>query len=333
LSPTIDVSGQLEDGKFFKFCLTREIGSVKELSESTNRAWEDFNDSQSETPPSDFTTQFRYLVEDDAVDAVAEGLEMLKRCAPFVIVFNQEFFKIDITTPDKKVSFKVVKSRHLQEDGLQEITVNEIFTKILVATSGDLSPISEFVQDLEDDEDLLPHLAERRKQRQIGRENHHLGQQVEESVKDLLEDNDFAVCRTGTGSDYRISIGKEGQSWLVEVKATRDQGVRMTAIQAKTAVEQGEKFLLCVVPVESEESEPELDIVRENMRFVENIGPLVDELCRDLNGFEELRDEITANESSGVRLEIEAGAAGVRVASSVWEEDGFRLEDLAEHLK
>ena len=210
---------------------------------------------------------------------------------------------------------------------------NEIFTKILVATSGDLSPISEFVQDLEDDEDLLPHLAERRKQRQIGRENHHLGQQVEEWVKELLEDNGFAVCRTGTGSDYKISIDKDGQSWLVEVKATRDQRVRMTAIQAKTAVEQGEKFLLCVVPVESGEPEPELDTVRDNMRFVENIGPRVDQLCSDLNGFEELRDEITANEFSGVRLEVEAGAAGVRVASSVWEKDGFRLEDLAEHLK
>ena len=69
------------------------------------------------------------------------------------------------------------------------------------------------------------------------------------------------------------------------------------------------------------------------MRFVENIDPRVDQLCSDLNGLEELRDEITANEFSGVRLEVETGAAGVRVASSVWEKDGFRLKDLAEHLK
>ena len=125
LSPTIDVSGQLEDGKFFKFCLAREIRSVKELSELMDRAWENFNDSQSETPPSDFTTQFRYPVADDAVDAVTEGLEMLKRCAPFVIVFNQEFSEIDITTSDEKISFRLVEPPHLQEDGLQEFTVEE----------------------------------------------------------------------------------------------------------------------------------------------------------------------------------------------------------------
>ena len=90
-----------------------------------DRAWENFNDSQSEILPGDFTTQFRYPVADDAVDAVTEGLEMLKQCAPFVIVFNQEFSRIDITTSDEKVSFKVVKSRHLQENELQEITVEE----------------------------------------------------------------------------------------------------------------------------------------------------------------------------------------------------------------
>ena len=127
---------------------------------------------------------------------------------------------------------------------------NEIFTKILVATRGDLSQISEFVQDLEEDENLFSHLAERRESRRIVHENQSLGQQVERLVKELLEDKGFAVCRTGTGSDYEISIDKGCQSWLIEVKATRDQVVRMSDIQAKTAVEQGNRFLLCVVPVD-----------------------------------------------------------------------------------
>ena len=210
---------------------------------------------------------------------------------------------------------------------------NEIFTKILVATSGDLSQISEFVQDLEEDENLLPHLAERREKRRVVNENQRLGQQVEGLVKEILEDRGFIVCRTGTGSDYEISIDKGGQRWLIEVKATRDQAVRMTDIQAKTSVEQGERFLLCVVPVEPEDPDPELDTVRANMQFVKNIGPRVKQLCNDLDGLEELRDVITADESSGVKLEVVSGAARIRVASSVWEGDGFRLEDLTEHLE
>lgn len=210
---------------------------------------------------------------------------------------------------------------------------NEIFTKILVATSGDLSQISEFVQDLEEDENLLSHLEERREIRRLVHENQCLGQQVESLVKELLEDKGFTVCRTGTGSDYEISIDKDDRRWLIEVKATRDQVVRMSDIQAKTSVEQGERFLLCVVPVEPGDPDPGPDIVQANMKFIENIGPRVDQLCNNLDGLKELRDEITADESSGVKLEVVSGAARIRVASSVWEGEGFRLEDLAEHLK
>ena len=210
---------------------------------------------------------------------------------------------------------------------------NEIFTKILVATSGDLSQISEFVQDLEEDENLLSHLEERREIRRLVYENQCLGQQVESLVKALLEDKGFTVCRTGTGSDYEISIDKDDRRWLIEVKATRDQVVRMSDIQAKTAVEQGKRFLLCVVPVEPGDPDPGPDIVQANMKFIENIGPRVDQLCNNLDGLKELRDKITADESSGVKLEVVSGAARVRVASSVWEGEGFRLEDLAEHLK
>ena len=210
---------------------------------------------------------------------------------------------------------------------------NEIFTKILVATSGDLSQISEFVQDLEEDENLLSHLEERREIRRLVHENQYLGQQVESLVKELLEDKGFTVCRTGTGSDYEISIDKDDRRWLVEVKATRDQVVRMSDTQAKTAVEQGNRFLLCVVSVEPGDPDPRPDIVQANMKFVKNIGPRVDQLCNNLDGLKELRDEITADESSGVKLEVVSGAARIRVASSVWEGEGFRLEDLAEHLK
>ena len=64
----------------------------------------------------------------------------------------------------------------------------------------------------------------------------------------------------------------------------------MSDIQAKTAVEQGKRFLLCVVPVKPEDLDPELDTVRANMQFVKNIGPRVKQLCNDLDGLEELRD-------------------------------------------
>ena len=108
--------------------------------------------------------------------------------------------------------------------------------------------------------------------------------------------------------------------------------VRMTSKQAETASKRGNSFLLCVVPVEYGDFEPELDTVRDNMRFVENIGDRVRPLCNDLNDLEWWRSDITTKDSSGVQLEVKAGTARICVASSVWENDGFPLKDLAKRL-
>ena len=213
---------------------------------------------------------------------------------------------------------------------------------LMAATGGNVVPIREFAEDLENDSDLLSHLAERREQRLRVHENQALGANVENLVKANLEGAGFSVHRTGVGSDFKIAaelgdvanlqLTSGERSWLVEVKSTRDQRVRMTDTQAKTAVEEGDRFLLCVVPVEPGSNSPEVADVQANMRFVADIGTRVDSLCNNLGEFEELRYDITADELSGVQLEIASGPARVRVASSVWENDGFPLEDLAGRL-
>ena len=70
---------------------------------------------------------------------------------------------------------------------------------------------------------------------------------------------------------------------------------------------------------------------RVNMRFV-NIGSRLEALCDNLGEFENRRHKITADEGAGVQLEIATAPARVRIASSVWENDGFGLEDLTERL-
>ena len=108
--------------------------------------------------------------------------------------------------------------------------------------------------------------------------------------------------------------------------------VRLSSTQAKTAVKatrdqknKKERFLLCVVPVGPGNIDPELDTVRANMRFIKNIGPRVAQMCNGLDKLEKLRGKIIADESSGVQLEVVSGTARIRVANSVWENDGFPL--------
>ena len=162
-----------------------------------------------------------------------------------------------------------------------------------------------------------------REQRRRTQNIQDLGFSVESLVRESLELAGFSVRRTGIGSDFEIArelgdvanleLTKNEQSWLVEVKATREQKVvRMSDTQARTAANENDRFLLCVVPVESESATLELDDVRANMQFVADVGARVTSLCDDLGEFEELRDDITAGASSGVQLEIAPGPARVR---------------------
>ena len=205
-----------------------------------------------------------------------------------------------------------------------------------------LNSIRTVVQDLQDDEKLLDYLGERREQRRRVHENQSLGGHVENLVRISLERSGFAVRRTGRGSDYEISAELDdvaklevilgSRTWLMEVKSTRDGRVRMTDTQAKTAAAKGGGYLLCVVPVDTRSTLPELDDVRAAMRFVQNVGSRLQQLCADLGDFEERRNEITSDASEGVQLEIAAGAVRVRVDRSVWEDDGFLLDELPERL-
>ena len=72
--------------------------------------------------------------------------------------------------------------------------------------------------------------------------------------------------------------------------------------------------------------------VRTNIRFVRDIGTRVVSLCNDLGELEKRRDKIVADKSSGVQLQIDPVTGRIRVARTVWENDGFGIEELAERL-
>ena len=223
--------------------------------------------------------------------------------------------------------------------------MDDQLTHLMTATEGDLGNVLGFVDDLDNDDQLLDHLTERRKRRQMVNENRKLGEYVEDLVKESLEREGFIVCRTGTGSDFKIEyessepddvtnleLSLADRTWLVEVKATRHSDVRMTPTQACTAVDRREEFLLCVVPVEPKDPDPDVDDVRGSMRFVPNIGSSLERLCKELDGLEGLREDIVAEGTDGVRLEVASGAARFRVSATVWSK-GLQLSDLASQLK
>ena len=223
-------------------------------------------------------------------------------------------------------------------------------TDILVSTDGDLKPVQDFVTDLKDDPNLPQHLEKRRERIKTVKENQELGKQVERLVRESIESEGFTVKRTGKGSDFEIRFDTDGddddgdlmtlevsrneQSWLVEVKATRNLNVRMSQVQITEAVDKSNRFLLCVVPVDKEGLLLEIEDVRSEMRFVQDIGTRtkLKAFCEDLNELDELRKgAIVEDTDDDLKLDIRPGSAHVLVKHSLWSE-GFQIDNLASNL-
>ena len=232
----------------------------------------------------------------------------------------------------------------LASDDEERTALDDALTNILDSTGGDIGQLEhgmQFMKDLKDNPELPNELAELRMRKRQMDGIRRLGGHVEDLVRQCLEHEGFDVCRTGKGSDFkieyndiiRLELAKSDSKWLVEVKATQGSDVRMSGVQADKAVEQGDGFLLCVVPYEVDLPDLELASVRASMTFVQNLGPRVRAICSDLDQLEGLRKDIVVDDNSGIQLEVDNGNPRVRVSAEIWETDGFALSELLDKLQ
>ena len=192
------------------------------------------------------------------------------------------------------------------------------------------------------DKSVLKDFEENEAKRRTIDENREVGKQVEESVEQILKEEfpekKFNVKSVREGADFEIvelEVTQDDKTLWIEVKSTQNesdsQEVKMSSLQAQKAREEKENFLLCVVPI-SDSTKTDTETVKEKMRFVANIGDKVASLCDGLDKLETTLKEITADKTSDVTLDVEKTKAGILVKKSLWEKDGFRLEELAEYL-
>ena len=242
---------------------------------------------------------------------------------------------MDLDLPDLKLKYLMAGNAEKRDDLYKSMElVQQLPAEIL-------DQMCSIVSDSNEDENLIEDFKALIKDKHILRENQRFGQQVEDLVERNLKDNSFSVSRTGRGSDFEIStedlitlnIGRGNQSWLVEVKATRTGTIQMTPTQAQTAVEKAEGFLLCIVPIESDNTMPDLENVKKNMRFVKNMGEHVAPWCQKLKELEDLRKGFSTEDESGIKLVCEAGTSRFHVNNLIWQNEGIPLENLVEHLK
>ncbi len=159
-------------------------------------------------------------------------------------------------------------------------------TDIVQAMGNDAERVRLIADEIKESPDLLTEINKRRQRRERVLQNQSVGAEVERLLKEALEGSSLRVNRTGVGSDYEVEqdhvVGEEevllaveddAQSFLIEIKATYGDAVRMTTTQAKTAVENKGRFALCIVRLDGPVT-PEA--VRNGCRFVMDIGDRIE---------------------------------------------------------
>jgi hypothetical protein len=100
-------------------------------------------------------------------------------------------------------------------------------------------------------------------------------------------------------------------------KATTEDVVRMTVAQARTAVNESERFALCVVELDTPEVSAE--IVREQCRFVMDIGTQIEPIWEEYDRLEETKGELRTT-IGDVGLDIAGSEVRFRIGAGAWEE-------------
>ncbi len=234
------------------------------------------------------------------------------------------------------ISMADLTLRAIAPDEATRISLIGSVSTIMRATGNDVEKVKLLAEEIAESPDLLDELQERRDRREMVRRNKSIGEQVEQFLEENLTGSGIKVTRTGVGSDFEVTedylhdghevlLVLEGtrKSILVEVKATTGDVVRMTVAQARTAVNESERFALCVVQLDTPDMSAE--IVREQCRFVMDIGTQIEPIWDEYEGFEETKGDLRTT-IGDVRLDIAGSEVRFRVSAGAWTE-GLEFDD------
>jgi hypothetical protein len=234
------------------------------------------------------------------------------------------------------ISMAELTLRAIAPDEDTRISLIGSVSSIMRATGNDVEKVKLLAEEITESPDLLDELQERRDRREMVRRNQSVGAQVEAFLEEILTDSGIKVTRTGVGSDFEVTedylqdgqevlLVLEGarQSILVEVKATTGDEVRMTVAQAHTAVNESERFALCVVQLDT--TDVSAEIVREQCRFVMDIGTRIDPIWDQYDRFEETKGKLRTT-IGDVGLDIAGSEVRFRVSDGAWTE-GLVFDD------
>ncbi|BAU49573.1 histidine kinase [Sulfurifustis variabilis] len=239
------------------------------------------------------------------------------------------------------ISLADLSLRAVAKDEDTRISLIDSLTDIVHAAENDLEKIRLVAGEIKQSPGLLDEIREHRERREKVQRNQSFGAEVERLLKEALQGHGLKVTRTGVGSDYEVEedylvddkevileVENGHRSFLVEVKATVGKVAKMTVTQAETAVHHKDRFILCIVRLDSPDTT--LEIVQERCRFVMNIGHQIEPVLEEYRRYQETRDEACTRVGE-VELIVHDSEVRFAVGDGAWT-SGLSLHDVVERI-
>lgn len=143
LSRQVIIAGKLANGKSFNFELSRIAKDPDEQTDNLELSCQRFSSSRrlESYNAGPYFTSFEYPLAPGKVDVAKKGIDQLHYVLPFVLAFNKEIDKIDITANEKIISIQRGVYNEKKEDQFtiaeQEIILDNRRLIVVMATDSD----------------------------------------------------------------------------------------------------------------------------------------------------------------------------------------------------
>jgi len=203
----------------------------------------------------------------------------------------------------------------------------------------------ELVEEIFKNEDIQKEYERRLKQKKIIGRNQQIGYLIEQLFRQYVQElknegYQISLERKPLGSDYIITdessdlVNDKNQrevfeinGWLIELKATGKAYAAMTELQAETAWQNKEKYVLVVVELDG--SEINLDYVKSRALAVDSIGEKIGKVLPEFNEIQTKKSKLTSGED-GVSVNIEENNVRFRIQYDVWQTKGISIKEFIE---
>jgi hypothetical protein len=239
-----------------------------------------------------------------------------------------------------KIRLADLSLRAIAKDNDTQVALLESLNDIVHAAGNDASRVRLIADEIRESPELLDEITEHRERRERVRQNRSIGSQVEQLLMEAIRRWGFTVDPTGVGSDCEVyqdhivdgsevlfAVENGKRTFLIEIKATFGDAVRMTIAQARKAVDNKGRFALCVVQLDAEVTP---NAVRDGCRFVTDIGDQIEPVLAEYASFQNAKTKARARVGA---IELFMTDAEIRfVVRAEACQNGLSFDDAIAHV-